>query len=255
MAALKRIDWPPLVLGALILAAWECVPLATGSRDFPPLHRVVAALIANGPLLAAELAHTLRRALAGFALALVVTVPLGILIGRVRALAFVLEPVIDLLRPLPPLALVPIVMLFAGIGDAAKISVVAYAAAFPLLIHAIDGVRGIHPMYHTVARTLRLSRREQMLLVDLPAALPVIVTGIRIAITFALLVAVSSEMLMSTDGIGSFIFQSQERFRMADGLAAILVVAITGLLLNRGLLAVEQRLLGWHRAVTGARSS
>ncbi len=252
MATTRRIDWPPLALLALLLAAWEIGPSLTGSRDFPPLHRVVESLWANAPLLAGELLHTLRRAMAGFALALVVMLPLGILIARWRPLAFLLEPVIELLRPLPPLALVPIVMLFAGIGDQAKITVIAYAASFPLLIHAIDGVRGIHPMVHTVSRALRLSRAEQVFLVDLPAALPVIATGIRIAITFALLVGVTSEMLMSTDGIGAFIFQAQERFRMADGIAGIVVVAVVGWLLNRALLAIEGRTLAWHRAVTGA---
>lgn len=251
MRAVARIEWPAVVLLVLLLAAWEIVPQLTGSRDFPPLSRVAASLAANAPALAVELVHTFRRALLGFAIALVTMVPLGVLIARVRPLAFVLEPLIDLLRPLPPLALVPIVMLFAGVGDAAKISVIAYAAAFPLLIHAIDGVRGIHPMFHTVSRSLRLTRAEQVMLVDLPAALPVIFTGIRIAITFALLVAVTSEMLLSTNGIGWFIHQSQERFRVADGIAGILVTAVVGWLLNRSLLGLEGRLLRWHHAVTG----
>jgi ABC-type nitrate/sulfonate/bicarbonate transport system permease component len=142
-------------------------------------------------------------------------------------------------------------MLFAGVGDAAKIIVITYAAAFPILIHAIDGVRGIHPIVQTVSRSLRLSRIEALFLVDLRAILPVLATGVRIAVANALLVAVTSEMLLSTDGIGRFILEAQERFRIAECLAAVLVVAILGWVVNRGVLAAERRLLHWHHATTG----
>ncbi len=142
-------------------------------------------------------------------------------------------------------------MLFAGIGDSAKIAVITYAAAFPILVHAIDGVRGIHPMYTTIARALRLTRIESRFSVDLHAVLPVLFTGLRLAIASALLVAVTAEMLMSTDGIGLFILHAQERFEMANGLAGILVVAIVGWLVNRLLMYADSHLLGWHYATTG----
>lgn len=247
----KRIDWPPLLLLALLLCAWEIGPRLAGSVNFPPLSRILAALWANGPEIAQQSLHTLRRAGTGMLLAVVTMIPLGLLIGRSRILAQVLEPLIDLLRPLPPIALVPLVMLFAGIGDAAKVTVITYAASFPILIHAIDGVRGIHPMYGTVSKALRLTRFESRFFVDLRAILPVLFTGLRLAIANALLVAVTSEMLLSTDGIGLYIMASQERFRIADGLAGILVVAILGWLVNRIIIALDQRLLAWHHATTG----
>ena len=249
----RRWNWPPLILLLVLALIWEIVPRATASIHFPPLSAVLHALVVNAPEIAWHIMHTLRRAAAGFALALVTMVPLGIIIGRNRVLAQLLEPVIDLLRPLPPIAIIPVVMLFAGIGDAAKISVITFAAAFPILIHAIDGVRGIHPMYHTVSRALRLTLNESRFLVDLRALLPVLFMGIRLAVANALLVAVTSEMLMSTDGIGLFILHAQERFQMAKGLAGILVVAVLGWMINRLIIAADRRLLSWHHATTGAQ--
>jgi ABC-type nitrate/sulfonate/bicarbonate transport system permease component len=246
----RRIDWPPLVLLALLIAAWEVLPRVWGAVNFPPASRVVSALFTHGPEIAEQVVRTLRRAALGFGLALVTMIPLGIVIARNRLLAAILEPVIDLLRPLPPIAIVPVVMLFAGIGDSAKIAVITYAAAFPILVHAIDGVRGIHPMYTTVARALRLTPFESRFSVDLYAVLPVLFTGLRLAIASALLVAVTAEMLMSTDGIGLFILHSQERFEMANGLAGIVIVAILGWVINRLVLAADHALLGWHHATT-----
>jgi ABC-type nitrate/sulfonate/bicarbonate transport system permease component len=247
----RAIDWPPVVLILLLLGAWEVVPRLVGAGQFPPVSNVLVALWQDAGEIARQVAHTLRRAAFGFLLAAVTMIPLGIVIGRSRGLAAVLEPVIDLLRPLPPIAIVPVVMLFAGIGDAAKVSVITFAAAFPILIHAIDGVRGIHPMYSTVSRSLRLAPLEQRFSVDLHAVMPVLFMGLRLAIASALLVAVTSEMLMSTDGIGLFILHAQERFQLASGLAAIVVVAIVGWAVNRLLQVVDRRLLAWHHATTG----
>jgi len=154
------------------------------------------------------------------------------------------------LRPLPPPAIAPLVMLFAGIGDGAKITVIFYTAAFPILIHAIDGIRGTHPLLHTVSRSLRLKRSEALWWVDLPATLPVIMTGIRLAVAAALLVSVTAEMLLSTNGIGVYLLRSQETFRIADGLAGICVIAVVGWCINAGFLALDRRLLAWHYATT-----
>lgn len=251
MKNLLRIDWAPLALLAVLILLWEIGPRIAGSTNFPPFSAVVAALFRYGGTLFFETLHTLRRATMGFLIALATMIPFGILVGRAKPLADVVEPIIDLLRPLPPLAIVPVVMLFAGIGDVSKVSVITYAACFPILIHAIDGVRGIHPMYSLVARSLRLTRLERLSEVDLPAVLPVMFTGVRLAVANALLVAITTEMLLSSNGIGLFILQSQERFQVANGMAGILIVAVLGWIVNRAILSVDRRLLGWHYATTG----
>jgi NitT/TauT family transport system permease protein len=251
MMSKRSWDWPPIVLLVGLALSWELIPRASGTMNFPPLSEVLATIVRDGPEIAWHLMHTLRRAMTGFLLAAVTMLPLGLMIGRSRLLAQILEPVIDLLRPLPPIAIVPVVMLFAGVGDAAKISVITFAAAFPILIHAIDGVRGIHPMYSTVAKSLRLTRSEIHLLVDLRAVMPLAFTGMRLAVSNALLVAVTSEMILSTDGIGLFILHAQERFQLARGLAGILVVALSGWAINRMVQQADRRLLAWHKATTG----
>lgn len=253
-AALRH--WPALAFAAAILLAWELGARATGNPNFPSFARVLQALAENGSVIAVEITHTLRRAAIAFFVALVTMVPLGIVIGRLRWLGEYLEPVIDMLRPLPPPAIVPVVMLFAGTGDASKIFVMGYAAAFPILIHAIDGVRGLHPMYGTVARACRLTSAERMMHVDLPAALPVMMTGVRLAVAATLLVSVIAEMLLSTDGIGVYLLRSQEHFRIADGFAGILVIAVVGWCVNAAFLYLDRHLLAWHHASTGrARSA
>ena len=243
-------SWPALLLMLLVLLAWELSARAAANPNVPSFSAVLMALSANIGSILPQVLDTLRRAAIGLALATVAMVPLGILIGRIRWLGDLLEPVIELLRPLPPPAIAPLVMLFAGIGDGAKITVIFYTAAFPILIHAIDGIRGTHPLLHTVSRSLRLTRSEALWWVDLPATLPVIMTGLRLAVAAALLVSVTAEMLLSTNGIGVYLLRSQETFRIADGLAGICVIAVVGWCINAAFLALDRRLLAWHYATT-----
>lgn len=250
MRALWQRSWPALALLAALLTLWELAARAAANPNVPPLSVVLQSLLTHQADIAQAILQTLRRALIGLAIAIVSMIPLGILIGRVRWLGGLLEPVIDLLRPLPPPAVIPLVMLFAGIGDAAKIAVIVYTASFPILIHAIDGIRGTHPLLHTVSRSFRLRRAQAFWLVDLPATLPQVMTGVRLASAYAFLVAVTAEMLLSTDGIGVFLLRSQETFRIADGLAALCVIAAVGWCINALLLYIDRRLLHWHYATT-----
>lgn len=242
--------WPSLLSLAAILLFWEIGARVLASPNVPPFSVVIASIATHADVITAAVAQTLRRALLGLAVAIVTMVPLGILIGRIRWFGDLMEPVIDLLRPLPAPAIIPLVMLFAGIGDAAKVTVIFYTAAFPILIHAIDGIRGTHPLLHTVSRSLRLSRAEALWNVDLPSTLPAIMTGIRLAMSYAFLVAVTSEMLLSTNGIGVFLLRRQETFHIADGLAGICVIAAVGWCVNAVFLVIDRRLLHWHYAGT-----
>lgn len=244
----------PNVPGTLFLAAlavlWQLTATAVDSPNFPSFLAVVAAIRENDAALAIELGHTLKRAGIGFVLALVTMLPLGITLGRIKALGDLVEPVIELIRPLPPIAMVPVMMIFLGVGDAAKIAVVAYGASFPILINTIDAVRALDPMLSNVARALRLTRGERMWLIDLPAALPRIVAGVRISVALSLLLAVVAEMLLSTDGLGAFLVRAQESFEIAKGLAGLLVIALVALAINFTTLAIERKVLAWHHART-----
>lgn len=244
-------SWPALLLLVCVLAIWELGAKIADNPNVPAFSTVLEALVVDDKTIALAILQTLRRTIIGLLIAVVTMIPLGILIGRIRWLGDLLEPIIDMLRPLPPPAIIPLVMLFAGIGDSAKIVIIVYAASFPIVIQAIDGIRGAHPLLHIVSRSYRLSRFEAFWSVDLPATLPLIMTGIRLSSAFAFMVAVTAEMLLSTNGIGVFLLRSQATFRIADGLAGICVIAIIGWLINAALLQIDRRLLHWHYATTG----
>lgn len=250
---MRHLNLPGILFLTALAIAWQVAATMASSPSFPSLIAVVSALSVDRATLIAELGHTLLRAVSGFAIALVTMLPLGILLGRVRTLGDLVEPVIELVRPLPPIAVVPVSMIFLGIGDTAKIAVVVYGASFPILINTIDAVRSLDPMLSHVTRSLRLTRLERMRLVDFPAALPRVITGIRLSIALSLLLAVVAEMLLSTNGLGAFLMRAQESFRIAQVLAALLLISLVALLINLGAQAIERKALAWHRTSRAAR--
>lgn len=247
-----RLNIPALCFGALLLLLWEIGARATGNPFFPTLAAIGASLFANAGVIAAQIVETLRRAAIGLGFACLVMIPLGAAIGRIKLLGDIFEPIVNMLRPLPPPAVAPIALLFAGAGDGGKIAMIVFTCSFPVLIGAIDGVRANHPMLTNVARSLRLSKLETIALIDLPSALPVIMTGIRLAVAAALLVSVVAEMLLTTNGIGVYLLRAQENFRIADGLAGVVAVAVVGYLVNYLFLRFDRKVLAWHYATTGA---
>jgi ABC-type nitrate/sulfonate/bicarbonate transport system permease component len=250
---IHRLNLPGLLFLAALAGLWQLAAWLHHTPTFPSFTTVVTTLIRDREALRGELGHTLLRAAAGFGLALGTMLPLGVLLGRVRALGDIVEPIIELVRPLPPIAMIPLWMIFFGIGDAAKIAVVAYGASFPILINTIDAVRALHPMLSHVARSLRLSRAERMRFIDLPAALPRIVAGVRLSIAISLLLAVVAEMLLSTNGLGAYLVKSQESFRIDHVLAALLLIVLVALLVNLTTETIERRLLAWHHTSAGVR--
>jgi NitT/TauT family transport system permease protein len=235
-----------LLVPTALIVLWQVAAMIYQTPLFPGPLKVMQAIGANAFVIMRELGHTLWRAGAGFSLAAMLMLPLGIFLGRVRWLGMLFEPVVDMVATLPPVAIIPLVMLFAGTGDWAKIVIIAYAAAVPLLMNTYEASLGIHPMLSRVAKSLRLSRIETMRLIDLPASLPMIATGARLALASSFLVSVTSEILLSTNGIGVFLQRSQETFKIANGLAGILFISLAGLLINSLVYRLEKRWLFWH---------
>jgi NitT/TauT family transport system permease protein len=252
MKPLTRIAILGLSVPFGILVLWQAIAIAKASPLFPGPVRVAIAIGQNFPTIMSELGFTLMRAGAGFALAAVLMIPLGIFLGRVRVLGKVLEPIMDLAATLPPPAIIPLVMLFAGTGDLAKIVIVAYAASVPLLMNTYEASHSVHPMLSRVARSLHLSKLETMRLIDWPTSLPMIVTGARLAIASSLLVSVTSEMLLATNGIGVYLQRSQETFKIDAGLAGIAFISLAGIIVNAGMQKLERKWLFWHYRSTAA---
>jgi ABC-type nitrate/sulfonate/bicarbonate transport system permease component len=160
------------------------------------------------------------------------------------------EIVVELLRAIPPPAVIPVAIVFLGIGDQMKVFIILFSCAFPILVNTMDGVRSVDPVLIRTARTFGLGQGTLLWKVVLPAASPFIMTGLRIAVAIALILVVISEMVGATSGIGYFILDSQRSFRIPQMYAGMLVLALLGYTLNRGFLLVDTRLMAWHKGLT-----
>lgn len=236
----------------LFLAFWELGPryLASDStRVFlPPLHEVLIAgadLIATGAL-QSHVAASLTRSGAGFSIAVVLGISLGLVIAWYRPLHSFLNPLLELFRNTAALALLPVFTLLLGIGEESKITIVAFAAFFPVLLNTIAGVRTVDPLLVRAARSLGLRSPALFRKVILPSAVPTIFTGIRMAGTSAILVLIAAEMVGAKAGLGYLITNAQNSFLIPQMYAGILTVSLLGLLVNGLLVGAERHFSRWR---------
>jgi ABC-type nitrate/sulfonate/bicarbonate transport system permease component len=248
--------------GAAVLLALALLWEAAGRGAWvhkvllPPLSAVLATLydiVASGEIVR-HLAISLWRAAAGYALAAVLGIALGVAMGYWRRVYQSAEIAIELARAVPPPAVIPVAMVFLGIGDALKVFVIFFACVFPILVNTIDGVRAADPVLVRTARTFRLSQTRTIWKVILPVAAPYIATGLRIATAIALILTVISEMIGATSGIGYFILGAQRTMHVTQMYAGIIVLALTGYALNRVFLVVDARVMAWHKELTRRES-
>ncbi len=221
---------------------------------FPPISRILAslwALTASGEVLR-HVGVSLWRAALGYALAALVGIGLGVVMGYWRRAHEAGEVVIELARALPPPAIIPVAIVLLGIEDAMKVFVIFFSCAFPILVNTTDGVRGVDPVLLRTARTFGVGEVATIAKVVLPSAAPFVMTGLRIALAIALILTVISEMVGATAGIGYFILDSQRSFRIPQMYAGMVVLALLGYALNRAFLAADRRVLAWHRRASDA---
>lgn len=241
---------PGFVLIVLLLGLWELASSA-GWMDAVVLPRVSVIFgawyetVASGALLN-QLLPSLRRIFVGFSLAAALAIPLGLLMGTVSFIYRLFEPITEFLRPIPSSAYVPVAILFLGIQDSMKIFVVTVACFFPILLNTYGGVRGVDQVLIDTGRTFGLSRGKMLWQIVLPAALPSVLTGMRISLGIALIVVVVAEMIAGNSGIGYFIVDRQRIFRVAEMFAGIFSLGVVGYLLNFVFLRIEQYFLRWR---------
>ena len=248
-----RVAGPLFVL--FLLAVWETLSQLrlVNVVLFPPVTTVLGRFFAlwADSTFPTHLLPTLRRMALGYAIAAALGISLGTLMGYWRGVADRLAPLLEFLRPLPPVAVIPAFVLFLGIGDEMKVAVVLFGCFWPILLNTIDGVRGVHPTILEVARMYQFTTPRTLRSVVLPAAMPQIMAGLRTSLAIALIVAIVSEMIGATQGVGFFILLAQRSFRMPDMYAGIILLAVLGYTLNRGFLLLESRLMAWHLERTG----
>ncbi|MBT2594530.1 ABC transporter permease [Arthrobacter sp. ISL-72] len=253
-AVAGRAGWKSLAV-LLFLALWELGPTYLASPStrvfLPPLHEVLAAgakLLETGQL-QNHLQASLTRSVSGFSIAVVSAVVLGLLIAWYGWLSSFLNPLLELFRNTATLALLPVFTLLLGIGEESKITIVAYAAFFPVLLNTIAGVRTVDPLLIRAARSLGLNSFRLFQKVILPSAVPTIFTGIRMAGTSSILVLIAAEMVGAKAGLGYLIVNSQMSFLIPDMYAGILTVSVLGLAVNVLLVALERHFSRWRTAV------
>jgi NitT/TauT family transport system permease protein len=224
-------------------------------RFLPPLADVLAhaARLGADPVVRTDLLATLQAWVVGMAVAILVGVPAGLLLGSVPALDSALRPVLEFLRPIPSVALLPLVSLILGAGLATEATLIVYAATWPILFNTLYGLRELDPVPRETMRVFGFGRGALLWLVSLPAVAPFVATGIRLAAAVALILAVGTEILSGFgDGLGVFIAQAQQAVDgTTDMLAATVWAGALGLFVNAVLVGGERRLFHWHVSQRG----
>jgi ABC-type nitrate/sulfonate/bicarbonate transport system permease component len=216
----------------------------------PPPSQIFVALfqgLMNGDI-SSQIGVTLSVYIRGLALATFSAIIIGILMGTYKPVFDALKVIVEFLRPVPSVAMIPLAILFFGLGAQMRISVITYAAFWPLLINTIYGVRAIDPQALDVARNFGITGYEALWRVTLPSALASIATGFRVSATIALVVTITTELIAGNSGIGFYISQMEQANRLPPMYAAIILTGILGYLLNTLYFALEHKFVFWTPA-------
>jgi len=235
----------------VMLIAWELFARSGKVTPFmlPPFSAVVERIYTDAVAgdLWRNLGLTMYRAMTGFVIAAVGGVTLGATMSRNKIVRWFFDPIISVGFPMPKIAFLPIIMLWLGLYDLSKISIVVFDAIFPVVTATLAGIAGVEKELIWSARNMGASEREVMWQIALPAALPQILTGLQVALPIALIVAIVAEMAMGGYGLGGAMM-SASRFADSRGVfAGIVEIAIIGYALIKAMAVVRRRLLVWHQ--------
>ncbi|SFK77042.1 ABC transporter permease [Geodermatophilus ruber] len=249
------VDFGALVV---LVALWQLATSAATTPFFPTPLEIVenfGKMFFTGPpehlfltdAATGDVFASLWRMLLGYAIGCAWGIIVGTLLGRSRAAREYTDPVVELLRSIPATASLPLFILVLGGGDFMRVAFIAWGVSWFVLINTASGVASIHATMLAMGRAFRVSRVRQLFGIILPAAMPKILAGMRIGLTAALILVVTSEFMVATNGIGFQLIQAQRRFQVLDMWTWMLLLAVLGYLLNTILEVTEGRLLAWHR--------
>jgi ABC-type nitrate/sulfonate/bicarbonate transport system permease component len=240
-----------LLLGVVLGVWWLASHGEWVSKVFLPTPEATVASLLEGLAsgeLAAFTAATVGRMLAGWTAASLVGIVLGVLIGTSAAARAWIGPTLELVRPLPASALMPLAISIFGLSGRMVLAVVAFGAMWPVLLATVHGVASVHERLREVARSLQLGRLAFVAKIGLPNAMPDILAGMRLSMTVSLIVSVVGEMIASQPGLGQAILLAARSFRAADLYAGIVLLGAIGLVTNAVLALAQRRLLTWQHA-------
>jgi NitT/TauT family transport system permease protein len=226
----EKAVWPCIAF-ALLLVSWYLAVVWTRTNVFPSPRDVVkgSAELLQKNVLWNDIADSLRRVAIGFGAAAAVGIPFGLTLGWYPEVNRIFNPVIQLLRPISPIAWIPVAILFLGIGDRAATSLIFLGAFFPIVVSCVDGVNNVPSVFRRAGRNFGLGPLQLLRRVVFPAALPQIIIGLRIALGIAWLVVVAAEMVAVDSGLGFLIIDSRNSGKRYDlVVAAMLLIGIIG---------------------------
>lgn len=240
----------------LFLLIWETFPRLgiVDSTFLPPFSKVAIALeklIESGKLFV-HLLKSLQRSLIGFSLGLVISIPLGLIIGWFPKIERLLDPLLQTFRQTSALALFPVFILIFGIGEVSKVAIIFWGVQWPILLNTISGVKNVDPLLIKAARSMGAKPLTLFLKVILPGAFPSIFTGMRLSATNSILILIAAEMIGSTAGLGFLIYWAESTFEIPTMYAAIIAIALLGLVFNYALVFFGKYVMRWQQtSVTG----
>jgi ABC-type nitrate/sulfonate/bicarbonate transport system permease component len=235
----------------LLVAAWELIARSGAVTQFqlPALSKVLVRIWSDALSgeLAINTAVTLYRAMAGFLIAAVGGVMIGMAMSRLRLARWFFDPIISVGFPMPKIAFLPVIILWLGVFDVSKITMIVFDAIFPVIAATVIGIQGVERELLWSARNMGANERETLWQIVLPAALPQIMTGLQVALPLSLIVAVVTEMLMGGYGLGGAMMTAS-RFANSIGVfAGIVEIAVVGYVLVKAMALIRRRLLIWHQ--------
>lgn len=245
-AALVRRAAPVLACIGL-LALWQVASLALKNDSFPTALEAIRAIpdILGDKESLINILASLRRMAIGFGIAVLFSIPLGLLMGRSRAVAAFFNPLLMVIYPVPKAALMPIIMLWLGVGDITKTLVIFLGVSLPVIYHSFEGAKAVEEKMLWSGAAMGLSALQRLVRIVLPAALPEILTGCRTGLVLALITMITSEMIARQSGAGNILFNALDMGQYDTVFAMIIIVGAMGICLDAIFERIRARLVRW----------
>ncbi|MDN3277797.1 ABC transporter permease [Frankia sp. RB7] len=230
-----------------LLAVWQVASLALKNDSFPTAIEAIRAIpdILGDKESLINILASLRRMAIGFGIAVLVSIPLGLLMGRSRAVAAFFNPLLMVIYPVPKAALMPIIMLWLGVGDITKTLVIFLGVSLPVIYHSFEGAKAVEEKMLWSGAAMGLSPLQRLIRIVLPAALPEILTGCRTGLVLALITMITSEMIARQSGAGNILFNALDMGQYDTVYAMIIIVGAMGICLDAVFERVRARLVRW----------
>ncbi|HSP15274.1 MAG TPA: ABC transporter permease [Thermoanaerobaculia bacterium] len=257
MSRRARAVFRSAIVPVILLAIWEGLSRAGAINPMilPAPSRVLLRWIDDlrSGELPSDAASSLYRVMMGFLIGTGLALPIGLAMGASRSAYAYLNPLVQVLRPIPPIAFVPLAILWFGLGNPPAFFLISLGAFFPVLMNTIAGVRSVDAIYVRAARNLGANKRALFFRVMIPAALPHIMTGIRVGFGVAFIVVIVAEMIAVNNGLGYRILEAREYFWSDKIVAGMITIGLLGLAIDFGLARLSDYLLRWHRGLEPAK--